>query len=467
VNDDLRAALGELVASYAAERHCPTVAWGIVRDGALAATGSFGSLHDGSAPDEHTVYRIASMTKSFSAAAVVMLRDDGVFQLDDPISRYAPEMRALRPPTADAAAITIRDLLAMSSGLASDDPWADRHLDLTDDELDEIIAAGGWFAVSTGTTTEYSNLGYALLGRVVKRATGTRLQDVVSERLLAPLGMTATTWVEPDHDRWARPHRWRDETFVAEPPPIGDGELAPMGGLWTTVTDLARWVAWLDDAYPPRDDADDGPLCRASRREMQLAHRYIGVHAVREVTAPTTYGYGLLVRDEPAYGLVVAHSGGLPGYGANMRWLPGRRLGLVALTNVTYGNMTELTLRMLDLLHEHGCVPPPPAPLVSSELRDCAERLVALLNEWDDAVAAGLFADNVAADHPYERRRAGHERVIAGRGPLSLTGIVAESHADAKVTVVDADGAELTVGFTLAPIRPPQIQSFHIARPVG
>jgi CubicO group peptidase (beta-lactamase class C family) len=200
---------------------------------------------------------------------------------------------------------------------------------------------------------------------------------------------------------------------------------------------------------------------------MQLAHRYIGVRAVREVTAPTTYGYGLLVRDEPAYGLVVAHSGGLPGYGANMRWLPGRRLGLVALTNVTYGNMTELTLRMLDLLHEHGCVPPPPAPLVSSELRDCAERLVALLNEWDDAVAAGLFADNVAADHPYERRRAGHERVIAGRGPLSLTGIVAESHADAKVTVVDADGAELTVGFTLAPIRPPQIQSFHIARPVG
>lgn len=459
-----RSPLDALVASYALERHCPSVAWGLVRDGGLDVTGSCGALSDGTAPDEHTIYRIASMTKSFSAAAVLLLRDDGVFQLDDPITRHAPEMASLRPPTTDGAPITIRDLLAMSSGLASDDPWGDRHLDLTDVELDEIVESGALFAVSTGTSNEYSNLGYALLGRVVERASGMRIQDIVSERLLGPLGMTRTTWVEPDHDGWARPHRWLDDAHVDELHPLGDGALAPMGGLWTCIADLARWVAWLDDAYPPRDELDRGPLRRSSRREMQLVHRYIGMRTVREVAAATGYGYGLLTRDEPVHGLVVAHSGGLPGYGSNMRWLPGRRFGLVALTNVTYGNMTELTLRMLDLLHEQGAVPPPPEWPTTPFLADTARRLVDLLNDWDDRCADELFADNVAADHAYARRRAGHARVVDGKGPLTIGRIVAESNADAKVFALDSDGGAVTIGFTLAPVRPPRVQSFHVTR---
>ena len=80
------------------------------------------------------------MTKSFSAAATLWLRDAGVLRLDDPIGVYAPELAQLRSPTSDAPPITVRDLLSMTSGLATDDPWADRHLDLTDDGFDAIIA---------------------------------------------------------------------------------------------------------------------------------------------------------------------------------------------------------------------------------------------------------------------------------------------------------------------------------------
>src|SRR5687767_9743266 len=193
------------------------------------------------------------MTKSFSAAATLWLRDAGVLRLDDALSVYAPELAALRSPTADAPAVTIRDLLAMTSGLATDDAWADRHLDLTDDQFDAIVAAGVVFAVPTGIEFEYSNLGFALLGRVVQRASGRRIQDVISEQLLAPLAMHETTWARPDHDSWAPPIDVIDGAFVDERAPLGDGLIAPMGGLWTTVADLAKWVAWLDDGFPPRD----------------------------------------------------------------------------------------------------------------------------------------------------------------------------------------------------------------------
>ena len=106
-----RAPLDDAAAAFAEEHHCPTLAWGIVRDGELAVTGAVGDVA------ERTVYRIASMTKSFSAAATLALRDEGALRLDDPLELHAPELGAARGPTTDAAAITIRDLLSMTSGL--------------------------------------------------------------------------------------------------------------------------------------------------------------------------------------------------------------------------------------------------------------------------------------------------------------------------------------------------------------
>ncbi len=165
----------------------PQMAWGVVVDGELVHAGG----HDA---DARTVFRIASMTKSFTAAAVLALRDDGLLALDDPLARHAPELGALRPPWRDAPAITIRHLLTMTSGLATDDPWADRHMDLSDAQLDEVIDSGATWAAAPGTTFEYSNLGYGLLGRVVLHVAGGRVQDVVRTRLLEPLAMHETAW---------------------------------------------------------------------------------------------------------------------------------------------------------------------------------------------------------------------------------------------------------------------------------
>jgi CubicO group peptidase (beta-lactamase class C family) len=404
------------------------------------------------------VYRIASMTKSFSAAATLWLRDAGVLRLDDAIAGHAPELEALRSPTSDAPAVTIRDLLSMTSGLASDDPWADRHLDLTDAEFDAIIEHGAVFAVATGIEFEYSNFGFAVLGRVVQRASGRLLQDVVTDELLEPLGLTETTWVQPDHGEWAPPLDWVDGRYVDELPPLGDGLIAPMGGIWTTVADLGRWVSWLDDAFPPRDGADEGPLSRASRREMQTIQRYVGQRTLRDVRAPTGYGYGLRVLDEPELGTVISHSGGLPGYGSNMRWLRGRRTGAIALSNVTYAPMTELTALILDRVAEQGFVPDPPAP-VSEHLDHLAHRLVDLINDWDDDVADALFADNAALDSSYARRGAA-AHTLTDDHQLTLDEVEIESGSAATIRCSAATGRAVTVTFSIAPLLPPRIQDY-------
>ena len=420
----------ELVATTAQEERCASIAWGVIENGVLT---------DGEATD--TVYRIASMTKSFTAAIVLWLRDEGAWSLDDPVADHARELAAVRSPEGSPP-ITIGQLLSMSSGLATDDAWADRHLDITPAEIDIIYAAGPTFACRPGEGFEYSNLGYAMLGRIVARSTGRSVQTLVAQRILQPLGMTDTTWLQPAHDRWARPNRVQDDGIVPDPePPLGDGEIAPMGGLWTTVADLAKWVAWLDSPAP----------APAFRHEMQRIHTYQGIVELAGHASPAGYGYGLNVRDDAVLGAVVAHSGGLPGYGSNMRWVRGRGVGAIALANTTYAPMSELTLRMLHQLHAEGRVPPagvPDAPL----LHAAAERLVALLNGWTDPAATALFADNVALDESFARRAASAAKVAELHGSLELVEVVPDRATSGVLTLRGAaSGTELHLDVQLSP----------------
>ena len=128
---------------------------------------------------------------------------------------------------------------------------------------------------------------------------------------------------------------------------------------------------------------------------MQQTHRTNGRDA--------GYGFGLAQIHDERFGTIVSHSGGLPGYGSNMRWLPGRRVGVVTLANATYAPMGTLSQQMLGVLADHDLVPPAAVPHAPA-LRRAAEQLVALLNAWDDGAADRLLADNVALDEPYARR---------------------------------------------------------------
>lgn len=402
------------------------------------------------------------MTKSFSTAAALLLRDDGVIRLDDAIDDLMPALAALRGPTDDTAPITVRDLLGMSSGLVTDDPWADRHLDLTDDELDRSIQSGPVFARPPGDGFEYSNLGFAVLGRIVRNLTGASLQAVVSERILEPLGLHDTTWTAPDHH--APPFR-RDGVSPESPPP-GDGAIAPMGGLWSSVSDILRWACWLADAFPARDGNDDGPLRRSSRREMQQPLRFAGVRPIRDVQVPASYGLGLLVLHDPSHGIVIGHSGGLPGYGSNMRWTPGGGVALVALSNRTYAPMAELNAR----LHDHLASALDLEPIdhrpvrTDPEIIDLIGRLVSIMTSWSNGAAVtsdvldGVFADNVGPDEPFADRF----DVLRRAGPIRFHSPDRATGGGATLDGVTDDGRSVHVATTLAPTRPFRIQRIEI-----
>jgi CubicO group peptidase (beta-lactamase class C family) len=411
----------------------PGVVYGVIVGRELLHSRGLGTTQVGEdrRPDVGTVYRIASMTKSFTAATVLSLRDEGRLRLDDPIADHLPGLAGLRGPTTDSPPITIRHLLTMTAGFPTDDPWGDRQQGLDVNRFLELAAAGLSFAWAPGTRFEYSNLGYGLLGRLITAIAGREYGEVVRERLLVPLGLASTTYLQdevpPDH--LAPGYVWRDDTFVPEPiDPYG--ALAAMGGIFTTVTDLVTWVNGFVDAFPPRDGAGEPttwsaghPLSRASRREMQqpMVSFDAGISFPTPDADPefdgAAYGFGLFIRDDVRWGRIVGHSGGYPGYGTTMRWHPASGLGVIVLANGRYAPSAPLGRDLLIALLEAEVAPPRRVkPIAATTAARTA--VEGLLREWDDAVAARLFAMNVELDEPPERRRTFVEQLRAAHGPL-------------------------------------------------
>ena len=469
---DVLAQVDELVDAFVAAEPVPGVAYGVIVDGELVHTRGIGTVKVGTetTPDADTVFRIASMTKSFTAATVLLLRDEGQLQLDDPAAMHVPELQGQRPPVADAPSITIRRLLSMSAGFPGDDPWGDRQQDLDRDAFSEFLEGGQSFAFMPGTAFEYSNLGYAILGRIITNVTGQEYRDVVRSRVLEPLGMTSTGYEAAAFpaERLATGYARRDDAFVEEPF-AGYGAFASMGGLFSTVRDLARWVDGFARAFAPRGD-DEHPLSRASRLEMQQVQRMIDPELTWTSVAelPTVmamgYGFGTFVRSDMELGTVVAHSGGYPGFGSHMRWHPASGVGVLVLGNRTYFPALKIGDQMLRASVRAEAAPirrltPAPALEVA---RDAVERLLAA---WDDDLAAATFSMNVDMDEPLERRRAAFDRLRETHGPLHRSDEPATSDTPLHVEWW-LDGASgrgrVRVEITLDPQAVPKLQHMEL-----
>lgn len=398
-----------LVAEQRKEQGAPAVCVALVEHGETVH-----AVCDGEADvDQHvaaspeSLFRIASVTKTFTAAAILRLRDQGKLTLDEPAERLLPELAEVVYPTADAPRITARHLLQHTSGLPRD------GADLGDAPTSAVVAKslrGLPLEHAPGSVSQYSNLGFALLGELVARASGARYRDYVTRELLRPLGLGAT-WDEKDVPpaRLARGYVsdgkkpvLRKETHL--------GETEANGGLYASPLDLARWAAFQLDAHPPRSTADDGPLSRASRREAHvgtltdLVLRTETGPDVRPLDAVASFvglaWHGYTTCDED---WVVWHSGLIDGYTGSVHTWPNAGVALVLQTNLRSFDRGKVSIPLRRWMAKAGVLLPrraePPPGLVRSHARVFEAAFVKPLADVAyEALFARSFRDAVSRD---------------------------------------------------------------------
>lgn len=348
-------AIAAMLEAEQANQHIPELAFGIVVDGRLAFTHG----------DADEVFRIGSMTKMLTATAVVMLRDAGRLHLDDALSSWVPQA----PPGP-----TLRHVLQHTSGLPPVGGFAFTRTDrpITDDEL---VGGLGAIALRTppGEAYAYSNLGYALLGRVVERASGVRYRDYVRTRILEPLHMRASTF-DPPAKHLAR----------ASVPPWQLGAAEAAGGLYSTVSDLAKYVAWELAAYPAGD---------RSLREMHRASFMVGMTTTGRAEG---IGLGWWSYQTCALEQVVRHTGGADSYRGEIAMLPQRGVGIIVLTDNVEANTGTIIDAAISLLQQTGGLQPRQLPL-SSALTNAGASLAALVASFTPAAYEQVFAKELRA----------------------------------------------------------------------
>lgn len=467
------AAVDELFAARFEEGFAPGLVYGVVRHGELVHARGLGTVSPATpsaVPDEHTVMRIASMTKSFTAAALLLLRDRGLVDLDEAVAQYVPELVDQAPYSASSPAVTLRHLLTMAAGLPSDNPWGDRQESLTYEEFGTFLDGGFTPVGEVGVRFEYANLGYALLGRVIDNVVGQGSsgvpegagRDFVEHELLAPLGLVSTRYdVTLCGPRLAPGHHRRGGDWV-EAAPMSPGAFSPMGGLHSTITDLAGWVAGLAVAYDERPDGH--PLSKATRRELQQMHRFERVSATLSTDGPgavaSGYGYGLMIDHDDRLGQIVHHSGGYPGYGSRMLWHPETGLGVVTMSNGTYGGAYPTSMEALKRLVRAEARRPSAPAIVMPEVGRVTDHVRGFDPAGQRTFAdPGLFADNVELDVPdAERRRElaqARERVGAPTGAPGVPRSETLAHA---AWMVPAERGRYELAVLLSPEATPRWQ---------
>jgi CubicO group peptidase (beta-lactamase class C family) len=338
-------AIDQIFSDFRLDSHAPGLVYGIVADGRLVHVKGFGvqDLKAKRPVTADSLFRIASMSKAFTGLAILKLRDEGKLSLDALAEAYIPEMRGWRYPTADSPRIRVRDLLHHTAGFVMDDPWGDRHQVISEAELTRMLKAGVPFSRAPGTAMEYSNFGYALLGRIITNASGMPFDQYIHRTIQRPLGMVSTGYEVRDWpiERRAIGYRWENDTWVEEPT-MRHGAFGSMGGIQTSANDYGRWVAFLLSAWPARDDPEAGPVRRSTVRELTQGSNFVqtrrrpgksGADSCRQASA---YGMGIGTAVDCEFGFALSHGGGFPGYGSYMLLLPDYGVGIFVFANRTY-----------------------------------------------------------------------------------------------------------------------------------
>src|SRR3990170_6994490 len=352
------------VKAFVKEHRLPGAAVGVVHgeDLAWCSGVGFADVASRRAPEPSTLYRIASITKTFTGTAIMQLRDEGGLHLDDPAVEQLPELRAASSPFGRIETVTIRRLLSHESGLMGDPPGTDwtvpAYEGLIERNLERATEIGT--KVPPNTQQKYSNLGYQLLGEVVARVSGVPYPRYVRERILEPLGMGGSGFEPLDQEQRERAATgyaaplFSDEFEVASIPPDDWAE----GGMWSSVEDLARWLSFqLREDGGAREGAQ--VLAGSTLKEMHTP-RYLGNEEWTEAWCVSWYA---IRKDGVTW---VQHSGGIHGFVSCACLDPKEKVGAIALVNGgggAGGLAMDLGKIARDAVVAAGPTIEPPAPM--------------------------------------------------------------------------------------------------------
>ncbi|MEU0153914.1 serine hydrolase domain-containing protein [Micromonospora fulviviridis] len=291
--------LGRMVRQAQAHGRIPAVSVALHRADRPLWTCAVGGTGNDTPLGPETVFRIGSVTKTFTAVLVMQCRDEGLLDLDDPIGRHL-----------DLSAhgeLTVRRLLSHTAGLQRE-PHGDVWDSLRAPDVTELLAdlARVERVLPTGRRYHYSNLGMALLGEMVARLRGGTWAEVLAERVLAPLGLTATG--PTPGERAATGFLVDAYSDEARPEPNTNfGAVAPAAQLWSTAPDMARWAAFLAD--PAALDPAGAVLAPATLDEMRWP-----LTTTDETLWAGGFGLGLILVPQPGRVMHVGHDGAMPGF---------------------------------------------------------------------------------------------------------------------------------------------------------
>jgi CubicO group peptidase (beta-lactamase class C family) len=332
------------VARTAADREQPGVSVGIVHDQDLIWSKGYGfaDLAKKTPATAATDYRIASLSKLFTATAILQLRDAGKLQLDDPVAKWLPEFA---PAHVDAGSpvITIRHLLTHTSGLPREVDgtyWNDLKFP-SREEMEKLLNSAGVVGPPE-KDWKYSNVALSLAGYVVEKASGEPYADYVTRHVLQPLGMTSTYVIPPrelktlatGYGRRVPGKPRRVEGF------LDAAYMVPAASLASTVEDLARFAqlqfrnesasAAAASAASAAVTSESAQILKASTlREMQRAQ-----WVEPDWKSGWGLGWGVSRRDDQTR---IGHGGAVPGHRTQITLIPAQKFGVIVLTNAADG----------------------------------------------------------------------------------------------------------------------------------
>lgn len=454
----------KLFADFARENHVPGLVYGIVADGRLVHVRGLGvqDLETKAPVTPDSVFRIASLTKSFTALSVLRLRDEARLQLDEPISKYVPELKLAPPSGTTTRPIRIADLLRHSAGFVTDDPWGDRQLAMTEQAFTELIGHGIPLARAPGVF-DYSNYGYTLLGRIVTRTAGEPYQRFIDRSILHPLGMTATRWDVADVPSVVRVtgYRWEDGRHLKEQV-LGDGAFGAMAGLHSSARDYAGYVAWLLSAWSA-PSAVSTIVSPASVREagtgaIHVRTAFQSRDGREPCAASWMHGYGFFVVEDCEGETMLRHPGGLPGYGSQVVLLPKSGIGVFAFGNLTYAPVYNPAVAAAERLKtsDFAVVPQPRSP--SEDVLKAVGVAMTIYRAGDVGAGTAMFADNLLLDHGKASCNAALAARKTALGDCADPETVETPHALAARFETHCTRGRLRVSILLAPTRPAAIQ---------